>query len=76
MGRHLFAYSVLFAMLYCNGLVHLVFSVPQAVQVWVNLFLVIFAALVAWQRIGVYVHAQRRREPTIQTPQEAGAPDG
>lgn len=61
MGRHLFAYSVLFAALYTNGLVHLVFQVPQWLQVWINLVLVVAAAVIAWQRILVYLHAQHRK---------------
>lgn len=62
---HLFSYSVLFAALYLNGLVHLVFQVPQWVQVWINLVLVVAAAAVAWQRIVVYVHAQHWRDRRV-----------
>lgn len=74
MGRHLFSYSMLFALLYTNGLVHLVFSVPQWLQVWINLFLVVFAAVVAWQRVLVYLHAQQRRSPAPVAVREGEAP--
>jgi hypothetical protein len=75
MGRHLFAYSVLFAVLYVNGLARLVFQVPAAVQVWINLFLVVFAAVVAWQRVLVYAHAQHQRGVDNPGPSEADTPD-
>lgn len=61
MGRHLFAFAVLFAALYVNGLIHLVFGIPLAVQVWINLVLVVSAAIIAWQRMFVFFHAQHRR---------------
>lgn len=61
MGRHLFSFSLLFALLYVNGLVRLLIGTPPEIQKWINLVLVVGAAIVAWQRTLVFRHAQHQR---------------
>lgn len=60
MGLHLFAFSLLFALLYVNALVNRVGLMPREVQVWVGVVFLVFGAVVAWQRLVVFWHARRR----------------
>lgn len=60
MGRHLFAFSLLFALLYVNALVGRLGLLPRDVQVWVGVGFLVFGAVVSWQRLTVFWHARRR----------------